>query len=244
MGEGYTTSEIGRRLDLQPTTVRRHVSDILKKLGVSDRRRGRSRCSRKSPASAPVPSREVRHLPLAAVLVLAMCAPAHARDYAAPRLRVQHPEPRPDGDAAGRQELDRPGGHVRRAHPGARRGVCGRPLEDVRPERLRDARPGSDSCREDDKRPRPNRGRQVGRAAHHGEAALRSWRSDSGGWSPSSGSLLMELARPLGRLAILDAPGNQRLQPGHLASPVHALRAGGCDRRPAGAPARAQRPEG
>jgi DNA-binding NarL/FixJ family response regulator len=38
MGEGYTTSEIGRRLDVSPTTVRRHVSDILEKLGVSDRR--------------------------------------------------------------------------------------------------------------------------------------------------------------------------------------------------------------
>ena len=38
MGEGYTTTEIGRRLDVSPTTVRRHVSDILAKLGVSDRR--------------------------------------------------------------------------------------------------------------------------------------------------------------------------------------------------------------
>src|SRR5687767_9786859 len=38
MGEGYTTTEIGRRLDVSPTTVRRHVSDILQKLGVSDRR--------------------------------------------------------------------------------------------------------------------------------------------------------------------------------------------------------------
>ena len=38
MGEGYTTTEIGRRLDVSPTTVRRHVSDILTKLGVSDRR--------------------------------------------------------------------------------------------------------------------------------------------------------------------------------------------------------------
>lgn len=38
MGEGYTTSEIGRRLEVSPTTVRRHVSDILEKLGVSDRR--------------------------------------------------------------------------------------------------------------------------------------------------------------------------------------------------------------
>ena len=38
MGEGHTTTEIGRRLDVSPTTVRRHVSDILAKLGVSDRR--------------------------------------------------------------------------------------------------------------------------------------------------------------------------------------------------------------
>lgn len=38
MGEGYTTSEIGRRLEVSPTTVRRHVSDILEKLGVADRR--------------------------------------------------------------------------------------------------------------------------------------------------------------------------------------------------------------
>jgi DNA-binding NarL/FixJ family response regulator len=38
MGEGDTTTEIGRRLDVSPTTVRRHVSDILAKLGVSDRR--------------------------------------------------------------------------------------------------------------------------------------------------------------------------------------------------------------
>lgn len=38
MGEGHTTTEIGRRLDVSPTTVRRHVSDIISKLGVSDRR--------------------------------------------------------------------------------------------------------------------------------------------------------------------------------------------------------------
>ena len=38
LGEGYTTTEIGRRLNVSPTTVRRHVSDILGKLGVSDRR--------------------------------------------------------------------------------------------------------------------------------------------------------------------------------------------------------------
>ena len=51
MGEGYTTTEIGRRLDVSPTTVRRHVSDILAKLGVSDRREAIHQAIMKAEAS-------------------------------------------------------------------------------------------------------------------------------------------------------------------------------------------------
>lgn len=38
MAGGYTTNEIARHLSVSPTTVRRHVSDILQKLDVPDRR--------------------------------------------------------------------------------------------------------------------------------------------------------------------------------------------------------------
>ena len=57
MGEGYTTTEIGRRLDVSPTTVRRHVSDILAKLGVSDRREAIALFSDEPALGRPLPSR-------------------------------------------------------------------------------------------------------------------------------------------------------------------------------------------
>ena len=37
LGEGLTTDEVSKRLFLSPTTVRVHVSSVLKKLRVKDR---------------------------------------------------------------------------------------------------------------------------------------------------------------------------------------------------------------
>lgn len=34
---GHTTAEIARRLDIAPVTVRRHISEVVRKLGVADR---------------------------------------------------------------------------------------------------------------------------------------------------------------------------------------------------------------
>jgi DNA-binding NarL/FixJ family response regulator len=37
LGRGFSTSEIARRLAISPITVRRHTSDLVRKIGVEDR---------------------------------------------------------------------------------------------------------------------------------------------------------------------------------------------------------------
>ena len=52
MREGLSTNEIGARLFVSPTTVRTHVSSVLKKLQVADRERGGATAGSLEPSAA------------------------------------------------------------------------------------------------------------------------------------------------------------------------------------------------